>query len=92
MKKILQVFKKLFHKEHALYICDPSKAMDCAKTSCWDINKGPCKCTAKKKYAKLDVKGKPIIATQEDFFNFEWIEEQLPLLYPDLIKPQEKQG
>lgn len=80
MRKILQAFKKLFKrksKAQVYYICDPVKATHCSKDGCWDLYKGPCKCTSKKKCAKLDANGSPIIANDEDICNVEWLEHQI---------------
>lgn len=69
MKRILQAFKqKIFNKRKA-YICDPYRARKCTKEACWAINHGPCKCTIKKAYAKRDINGKPVIASDEDLCN-----------------------
>ena len=70
MKKILQVFKR----KRKFYICDPEKAKKCNKALCWDCNKGPCKCTKRKAYSKRDAEGKPIVATDEDLINFDYLE------------------
>lgn len=76
MKKILQGFKRIFQKKDPhcskAYICDPSKAVRCRKEGCWILHKGPCKCTGKKRYAKLDENGKPIVATDMDLWNAEY--------------------
>lgn len=81
MKKILQAFKKLFKRRPRIsdpvYICDPLKHSTCNKEVCWDFGKGPCRCTTNKKYAKLDNDGKPILATDNEAFNLEWMEEQI---------------
>ena len=74
MKGILQVFKKLLHRKVKVYVCDPAKNKACSKDGCWDIRKGPCKCTEKKQYSKLDSSGKPIIATDDDLCNMEWLD------------------
>lgn len=42
------------------YTCDPSKNIQCAKTSC-HINGGPCKCTTNLKYAKQPVEKVQVI-------------------------------
>lgn len=80
MKKILQAFKNLFRKgnrvsKKPVYICDPRKAINCSKQSCWEINRGPCKCTHQKKQAKVDANGDPILAQDEDQYNLEWLEQ-----------------
>ena len=83
MKKILQVFKKLFKREPQYsgkaYICDPIRNTACSKDGCWHISKGPCKCTLKKKYAKLDKNGKAMKATDDDLCNLEWMEQQISI-------------
>ena len=76
MKKILQAFKRLFYRE-TYYICDPKKAVHCTKKGCWDLYHGPCKCTSRKKYAKLDDQGKPMVASDIDVCNIEWMESKL---------------
>ena len=91
MKKILQAFEKLFSKREAkqiVYICDFSKADTCSKEGCWYISQGPCKCTSKKKNAKLDENGKPIVATDLDIWNSDWYELQID----SIIGSQKKQG
>lgn len=80
MKKILQVFRKLFHKkekQRKIYLCDPVAAQKCSKEGCWYLSGGPCKCTSKKQYAKLNAKGKPILATDLDIWNDEYWEKQI---------------
>ena len=73
MRRILQVFKR----RRRFYICDPAKAKKCSKALCWEINKGPCKCTRKKSYSKRDADGKPIVATDDDLVNFEYLESRI---------------
>lgn len=80
MKKILQVFKKLFSgrgRYATFYVCDPARNTKCSKEGCWYISKGPCRCTSKKKCAKLDADGKPVIATDIEITNEEWLELRL---------------
>lgn len=61
-----------------IYICDPAKATKCSKEGCWySEEKGPCKCTKKRKQAKLDDAGKPIEATDIDIWNEEYRENLL---------------
>lgn len=92
MKKILQAFKKLFTKKRkrkVIYVCDPDRAVDCSKEGCWYFSGGPCRCTSKVKYSKLDDKGKPVIATDLDIWNDSYWEAQLFGFFPD---SQKKQG
>jgi hypothetical protein len=80
MKKILQAFKKLFSKkpsDETIYICDPYKANGCSKDGCWYFAEGPCRCTRKRRYAKEDPKGHPVIATTLDIWNDEYWEKQI---------------
>lgn len=80
MKKILQAFRKLFRrkeKETVYYICDPEKASNCSKEGCWYLSHGPCKCTKKKAQAKVDKKGRYVIATTMDVWNEEYREYML---------------
>jgi hypothetical protein len=77
MKKILRDFKmrlQLMKVNHRTYVCDPMRAIKCGKEACWEINKGPCKCTAKRKYAKRDINGKPVIAKDEDLYNEDYLD------------------
>lgn len=102
MKKILQVFKKLFKPKNnykppnKIYICDPSKNKKCTKDSCWDINEGECRCTSHKEFAKLDNNKRPIIATDSDIYNLDYIEKHIdPKNFKDFYMPeksQKKQG
>ena len=86
MKKILQVFRRLFVRKRVIsgraYVCDPWKNTNCLKEGCWDLHQGPCKCTVKKKYAKLDADGKPIVATDADICNLEWLEMKIMAQQP----------
>ena len=81
MKKILQGFKnriqdwRVNHKP--AYICDPYRARKCDKSACWEMRKGPCKCTVRKAHAKRDLNGQPIIATDDDLVNMEWLDLQM---------------
>lgn len=81
MRKILQVFKrkrKAPKPQLKVYICDPERNRKCDKTGCWYIGKrGPCKCTLKKKYAKRDANGDPVIATDNDILSIDWLEEKI---------------
>ena len=81
MKGILQGFKNRFQdwkvNHKPAYICDPGRAKKCDKGACWEIRKGPCRCTVKKAYAKRDSDGKPIIATDDDLVNMEWLDIQM---------------
>ena len=89
MKRILQVFKNWKHRRKPIYICDPTKATSCSKDACWYVYKdlpGPCKCTSKKKYAKIGKDGKPTIASDMDIWNEEFVEFCL------LEGSQKKQG
>ena len=84
MKKISQVFKRIAQRcrsifEGKTYVCDPQKAVKCGKQGCWEIYRGPCKCTGKRKYAKIGSDGKPIIARDEDLWNEEYLEYQLSM-------------
>lgn len=90
MRKILQVFKKLFfkNKKRTIYICDPDRATDCIKEGCWYCSGGPCRCTSKVKNAKLDEKGHPIVASDLDIWNDAYW-EQLLFGFSD---SQKKQG
>ena len=89
MKKILQDFKgwfwrKWYRLDDPVYLCDPWRNRKCDKKACWIISKGPCQCTKKKKYAKRDENGKPVIATDEQIWNdayMDYIIEQNPHLY-----------
>ena len=80
MRKILQAFKKLFQRkkeedeDEVIYLCDASKAKECSKAGCWWISQGPCKCTKRKAYAQRDKRGKPVVASDEDIFNLEYME------------------
>lgn len=73
MRKILQVFRR----KPKVYICDPAKAETCTKEGCWEINKGPCKCTLKKSRARLDANGKRLIASEEDQINLDYLESRI---------------
>ena len=78
MKRILRVFKNRFKKKiRVIYVCDPAKNVKCGKEGCWDIYNGPCRCTSRKKFAKTDEKGKPMIASDAEATNLEWLEMQL---------------
>lgn len=81
MKKILQGFKNRFQdwrvNHGPTYVCDPYRARKCDKRACWEFHKGPCKCTVKKAYAKRDSEGKPIIATDDDVMNMEYLDQQM---------------
>lgn len=77
MKKILQAFKDRFKRKHHIYVCDPRINTRCSKEGCWDISKGPCRCTRLKKFAKRDENGKPVIASDAEVTNLEWLEMQL---------------
>ena len=97
MKKILQVFKKLFkRKQKTYYVCDPKKATECDKFVCWEIMHGPCKCTSKKECAKTDLNGLPIIATDMDLWNVDFNEMlAMKIKEGDFLpseKSQKKQG
>lgn len=86
MKKILQAFKKLFkrkEKQEIYYICDPNKATRCSKEGCWYLMHGPCKCTKKKSQAKVDKRGRYVIATVMDIWNEEYREWCLE--HPDML-------
>lgn len=93
MKRILQGFKRLLKRKERLvgktYICDPARNIECSKEACWYIVQGPCRCTLKKKCAKLDEKGKPVIATEDEMINFEWMELQIATQKP-LLESQER--
>ena len=78
MKRILRVFKNCFKKKfRVIYVCDPLKNTKCGKEGCWDIYRGPCRCTSRKKLAKVDENGKPVIASDAEAANLEWLELQL---------------
>lgn len=83
MRKILQAFKKLFsrrqkkEKEKPVYICDAERNWACSKEGCWTFFGGPCRCTKKQQFARKDEKGHPVIATDEEIFNLEWVERQI---------------
>lgn len=92
MKKILRVFKGLFKrkkKREIVYICDPARAYNCSKDGCWFIDHGPCRCTLHKDYAKLDEKGKPVLATDADIFNTDFYDYWISVQNSD---SQKKQG
>lgn len=76
MQRVKKFFKALFenNKKQTYYLCDPKRATGCPKEGCWEIYRGPCKCTSKKEYAKLDANGKPIIAQDLDLWNAEYVE------------------
>ena len=80
MKKILHLFKKIFSKKtyrRKCYLCDPARNSKCSKDGCWYISKGPCRCTYKRKCAQIGEDGKPVIATDNDMYNLEWLEYRL---------------
>lgn len=93
MKKILQAFKNLFSKkkkkERTIYICDPDRAIECSKEGCWYLSGGPCKCTSKIKFAKRDLVGKPVVASNLDIWNETYWEKLIFGYVPD---SQKKQG
>ena len=77
MKKILRAFKLRKLKKRKFYICDPDKNHKCSKEACWLISGGPCKCTSKKKYAKISsATGEPDIAKDEDLYNLDYLEHE----------------
>lgn len=60
----------------ALWLCDPSKNKQCAKTNCGQIfdfesgeSKGLCRGTSKKRFAQRGIDGKPI-PIYKDLFSF----------------------
>ena len=83
MKKILQDFKawfwrKWYRLDKPVYICDYKKNKKCLKgPGCWYMQHGPCKCTHKKSCAKIGPDGKPIIASDEDVWNDEYLDYKL---------------
>lgn len=87
MRKISQVFKRLFRKkpkEVVYYICDPDRAPKCTfAQGCWYKTHGPCKCTKKKAQARLDKNGYPIVATPMDIWNEEY--REWCLMHPDIM-------
>ena len=88
MKKILQVFKRIFSRKRkddgvpVCYLCDPEKAKGCIKVGCWYEGHGPCKCTSKKQYAQTDRNGRPIVASVMDIWNEEY--REYCLMHPDI--------
>ena len=95
MKKILQVFKRLFGKDgrnRKIYVCDPDRNVDCSKEGCWLISKGPCRCTTNKRAAKIDISGKPVIASDMEIWNEDYYDYLIMELQKPFEKSQKKQG
>ncbi len=69
----MRAFKDWRDRKKPVYLCDDVRNSECTKDGCWYISCGPCKCTRKKKWAKRDSSGKPMLADADDIYNVEWM-------------------